>query len=80
MKKDAVVKDTMISARVPASLKEAAERAAADDRRSLASLIEIALMDYLRPKGYLDAESAAKPAVRKKPAVANARTEKKREG
>jgi hypothetical protein len=56
MKKSTAAKDTMISARVPASVKEAAERAAADDRRSLASLVEIALVEYLRPKGYLDPE------------------------
>jgi hypothetical protein len=33
--------------------KEAAERAAADDRRSLTTLVEKLLMDYLRKKGYL---------------------------
>jgi hypothetical protein len=34
-------------------LKEAAEKAAADDHRSLTSLIEKLLSDYLRRKGYL---------------------------
>lgn len=54
-------KDTMISARVPAAIKQAAERAAADDRRSLASLVEVALVEYLRPKGYLGAEKKRRP-------------------
>jgi hypothetical protein len=47
-----------ISFRLPPALKTAAERAAADDLRSLSSLIELALRDYLQDRGYL----AAKPA------------------
>jgi hypothetical protein len=35
------------------SLKTPAEKAAADDGRSLSSLIEKLLTDYLRAKGYL---------------------------
>ncbi len=35
------------------SVKEAAERAAADDHRSLTSLIEKLLSEYLRGRGYL---------------------------
>jgi len=37
-------------------VKEAAERAASDDRRSLASLIEKLLTDYCREHGYLKPE------------------------
>jgi len=37
-------------------LKEAAEKAAADDRRSLSSLIEKLLTDYCRARGFLDKE------------------------
>ncbi|WP_273072816.1 hypothetical protein [Thioclava marina] len=35
------------------SLKEAADRAAQDDQRSLTSLVEKLLNDYLKEKGYL---------------------------
>ncbi len=34
-------------------VKEAAERAAADDRRSLASFVEKVLVEWLEAKGYL---------------------------
>ena len=47
-----------ISVRVEPDLKAAAERAAKDDRRTLASLVEIALIDYLSHKGYLQQTSA----------------------
>ncbi len=39
--------------RTKPSLKAAAEKAARDDGRSLSSLIEKLLADYLRSKGYL---------------------------
>ena len=39
-------------------VKEAAERAASDDRRSLASLIEKLLTDYCLEHGYLKPERA----------------------
>jgi hypothetical protein len=39
--------------RIEPELKAAAQRAAADDRRSLASIVEMLLSDYLRGKGYL---------------------------
>ncbi len=39
--------------RLEPELKEAAERAAADDHRSLTSLIEKLLSEYLRGRGYL---------------------------
>jgi len=37
-------------------LKDAAEKAAADDRRSLSSLVEKLLTDYCRERGFLDTE------------------------
>jgi hypothetical protein len=40
--------------RIDPVLKEAAEEAAADDRRSLSSLIEKLLTDYCREHGYLE--------------------------
>lgn len=50
-----------VSFRLPAAIKAAAEKAAADDHRSLSSLIEKALADYLRERGYLPPLQAAKP-------------------
>ena len=46
-------KSTQILIRVRPSLKTVAETAAADDHRSLSSLIEKLLTDYLRKKGYV---------------------------
>lgn len=46
-------KSTQILVRVQPTLKAAAESAAADDHRSLSSLIEKLLSDYLKKKGYL---------------------------
>jgi hypothetical protein len=41
-------KTALVNLRVPPSLKAAAQKAAADDRRSLTSLIEKLLVEYLR--------------------------------
>jgi hypothetical protein len=49
----AETKSTQILIRVRPSLKIAAETAAAEDHRSLSSLIEKLLSDYLRKKGHL---------------------------
>ena len=46
-------KTAQVNLRLQPSLKEAAEKAAADDRRSLTALIEKLLADYLMEKGYL---------------------------
>ncbi|MDD8023310.1 MAG: hypothetical protein PHX82_09410 [Paracoccaceae bacterium] len=46
-------KTAQINLRMAPSLKEAADRAAVDDQRSLTSLIEKLLTDYLKEKGYL---------------------------
>jgi hypothetical protein len=46
-------KSATLNLRIDPKLKEAAERAASDDRRSLTTLIEKLLADYLRKKGYL---------------------------
>jgi len=43
-----VKKTALVNLRMPPSLKAAAQQAAADDRRSLTSLIEKLLVDYLR--------------------------------
>ena len=46
-------KGAQVNIRLMPELKSAAEKAAADDLRSLTSLIEKLLTDYLREKGYL---------------------------
>ena len=46
-------KSATLNLRIEPDIKEAAERAAADDRRSLTSLVEKLLVDHLRKKGYL---------------------------
>lgn len=46
-------KTAQVNLRIEPALKEAAEKAAADDHRSLTSLVEKLLSDYLREKGYL---------------------------
>jgi hypothetical protein len=42
-----------VSFRLTPEVKAAAEKAAAEDQRSLSSLIQKLLIDYLRKKGYL---------------------------
>lgn len=42
-----------IGIRVEPDIKAAAEKAAADDHRTVASLIEKLLIEYLRQQGYL---------------------------
>jgi hypothetical protein len=49
-------KTTQYYMRMDPEVKEAAERAASDDRRSLASLIEKLLTDYCKEHGYLKPE------------------------
>lgn len=48
-----MAKTSAISVRVSDQVKAAAEKAAADDSRSLASYVEKLLTDHLRDKGYL---------------------------
>ncbi|MDV7271432.1 hypothetical protein RYZ20_11030 [Thioclava sp. A2] len=47
------LKSTQINLRITPSLKEVADKAAADDQRSLTSLIEKLLTTYLKENGYL---------------------------
>jgi hypothetical protein len=49
-------KTTQFNMRMTRELKEAAEEAAADDQRSLASLIDKLLTDYCRERGFLKPE------------------------
>ena len=46
-------KTAQVNLRLPPSLKAAAEQAAAEDQRSLTSLVEKLLTEHLKAKGYL---------------------------
>lgn len=48
-----MAKTSAISVRVADEVKAAAEKAAAADSRSVASLVEKVLTDFLKAKGYL---------------------------
>jgi predicted HicB family RNase H-like nuclease len=48
-----MAKTSAISVRVADNVKKAAEKAAMDDRRSLASFVEKALVEKLKATGYL---------------------------
>jgi hypothetical protein len=52
--------------RIDPVLKEAAEEAAADDRRSLSSLVEKLLTDYCRERGFLDEGAKPKKPTRRR--------------
>jgi hypothetical protein len=49
------LKTVPVGLRITPSLKDALDRAAAEDERPLASFVERVLTDYLRKKGYLKA-------------------------
>jgi hypothetical protein len=46
-------KPVAISVRVDPELRKVAEKAALDDRRTIASVAKLALEEYLRARGYL---------------------------
>ena len=48
-----MVKSPSLGVRLPPEVKAAAEKAAKDDVRSLSSLVEKVLTEWLRDKGYL---------------------------
>jgi hypothetical protein len=52
--------------RMRPSVKVAAEQAAADENRSLSSLIETLLIEHLRANGYLPASEAKQQEAKKK--------------
>jgi len=54
-----MAKTEAISVRVSEEVKAAAERAAADDSRSVASYVEKLLAEHLRAKGYLTEQPGA---------------------
>lgn len=59
-----MARNAAIGIRVEEDLKQAAEQAAADDRRTLAAIVELALIEYLHKKGYVDEKGS--PAKGKK--------------
>jgi len=48
-----MAKESPIAFRVDAEVKEALTKAAKEDRRSLSSLVEVILIDWLKEKGHL---------------------------
>jgi hypothetical protein len=54
MKAKSELRSTPLGLRVIPSLKAALEKAAEDDRRSMASMAELILTDWLVEKGYLE--------------------------
>ncbi len=56
MMADCMVRTANIGIRVEPKIKDAAEKAAAADHRSVASLIEKLLVEHLRANGYLPNE------------------------
>jgi hypothetical protein len=53
MKPEKRIKTKQVNMRLAPALKDAADKAAADDQRSLTSLVQKLLTDYLRKHGYL---------------------------
>ncbi len=51
------LKTATLNLRISPQLKAAAEKAAADDHRSLTSLIEKLLSEWLRGRGYMPSDS-----------------------
>jgi len=49
-----MAKTANLALRIPPEIKEALDQAAKDDRRSVSSLVEKVLADYLEAKGYLN--------------------------
>ena len=62
-----VPKDAAIGVRMAGEIKQAASVAAAADRRSVSSLMEKLLVEYLVSEGYLDTDDSNANAVAKKP-------------
>ena len=52
-----VPKDASIGVRMAGEIKAAAAKAAAEDRRSISSLVEKLLVEYLTSEGYLRPEN-----------------------
>lgn len=53
-------KTAILSLRIEPSIKEAAERIAAEDRRSLTAYVEKLMIDDIKKRGYLSQEGKGK--------------------
>lgn len=62
-----MVRSAAIAVRVEPKIKQAAEKAAAADHRSVASLLEKLLVQHLREAGYLPAANEATLPTRSAP-------------
>ena len=61
------LKTAQVNLRIDPELKKAAERAAADDQRSLTSLVEKLLVDHLKASGHLPKQPGGeRKGIRKK--------------
>jgi predicted HicB family RNase H-like nuclease len=58
-------KTETLNIRIDQSLKRSAEAAAKDDRRTLTSLVEMALEEYLRAQGYVERSRTGSVSKRK---------------
>ena len=58
-----MVRSAAIAVRVEPKIKQAAEKAASEDHRSVASLLEKLLVEHLRKTGYLPAKLGAKESA-----------------
>ena len=58
-----MVRSAAIAVRVEPKIKQAAEKAASEDHRSVASLLEKLLVEHLKRTGYLPANSPAHGAA-----------------
>ena len=58
-------KDAIISVRIATEVRDALHQAAADDMRTLASLVNKVLTEYLRDGGYLKTKPTKTPSPRK---------------
>jgi hypothetical protein len=62
---DYMNKDAVITVRITMEVREALHQAAADDMRTLASLVNKVLTEYVRDGGYLKAKPARASSPRK---------------
>ena len=53
-------RDDVLNVRIPANLKAGLRRAAADDLRTMSSMVEVILTQWLTAKGYVSAKRAPK--------------------
>lgn len=60
------LRNATLGIRIRDTLKQAAEQAATDDKRSLATIVEMALEEFLQGRGYLDKKNIPTAKGKKK--------------